>query len=201
MKYGRIMLITFLVLAILMMGAVSASDENATDTLTIDDEISVGESGDEPPITSDIGNEDDNSSNEILSAKSDPALVVTAGDVIYGNDATINVNINSDATGLINLSVSGSSYSSEIVGGQCTFNIIGLSVGTYNVTANYTGDENYNSATASILFSVIAGNNFATLQGLIDGASDSLTLSNDYSGRWNYRPNHYHPATSESRPP
>ena len=48
-----------------------------------------------------------------------------------------------DSTGLVTISVGGKNYNATIYAGKVTFNVPDLGNGTYNVVANYMGDEKY----------------------------------------------------------
>ena len=81
-------------------------------------------------------------------------MTITAGDITYGEAATITVTTPTDATGNITLTVNGKNYVSVIENGQVTFNITGLDAGNYEAIANYSGDANYQACQNTTQFRV-----------------------------------------------
>ncbi|SDA60724.1 Ig-like domain repeat protein, partial [Methanobrevibacter millerae] len=65
-------------------------------------------------------------------------------------NATIIVRINETATGNITLTLNGTEYNATIVNGVATFVINQLLSGTYDIIANYTGDNNNTNATFTL---------------------------------------------------
>ena len=66
------------------------------------------------------------------------------GDVIEeGNNATVVVRVQEDATGTITITVDGKEYTEEVEDGKATFNVPGLTKGDWNVDASYSGDKKY----------------------------------------------------------
>ena len=92
--------------------------------------------------------------------KIDPSILVNASDIDYHDSETINVTVNDDATGTVSITVKNEtgdvvySNSSELSGSKASFTIPDLSAGKYNVTVEYSGDNNYNSETAKANFTV-----------------------------------------------
>ncbi|MBQ2652500.1 MAG: Ig-like domain repeat protein [Methanobrevibacter sp.] len=83
-----------------------------------------------------------------------PAPISATGDYIeVGDDATVIVNLPSDATGEVTITVGGKKYTSEVIDGKAIFSIPGLNAGTYTVSVYYSGDGNYeaNETTATIV--------------------------------------------------
>ena len=70
-------------------------------------------------------------------------MTITAGDITYGEAATIAVTTPTDATGTVTICIGDKNYAAEIINGEATFNITGLGAGDYEAIANYTGDANY----------------------------------------------------------
>lgn len=77
--------------------------------------------------------------------KIDPALVVDVKDIKVGENATISVNLDSDATGNVTITLDNQNYTVAINEGQAIKVIGGLKVGDYNVAVKYDGDNNYNA--------------------------------------------------------
>ena len=72
----------------------------------------------------------------------------------YGQNATVDVTINSDATGNVTVYIDGKSYNGTINGGYATVKINGLTAGNKNVTVVYNGDENYLPSSDSTNFTI-----------------------------------------------
>ena len=70
-------------------------------------------------------------------------MTITAGDITYGEAATIAVTTPTDATGTVTICIGDKNYAAEIINGEATFNITGLGAGDYEAIANYAGDANY----------------------------------------------------------
>mgnify|MGYP003193522963 CR=1 FL=1 len=77
------------------------------------------------------------------SIKADSTIIVNASNITVGDIEKITVHVNEDATGVINITVEGKTYSAPIDKGIATFKIDNLASGSYDVSASYDGDENY----------------------------------------------------------
>ena len=86
--------------------------------------------------------------------KIDSAIDVAVSDIKVGEELTITVNVPSDATGDVTVSVDGKEYKVSIENGKAVKTISGLKADDYTVTVKYAGDNNYNEATADAEFSV-----------------------------------------------
>ena len=86
--------------------------------------------------------------------KIDSSVVVNVNNIKVGEELTITVNVPSDATGDVTVSVDGKEYNVAIENGKAVKTIAGLKADDYTVTVKYTGDNNYNEATGSAEFSV-----------------------------------------------
>ena len=92
--------------------------------------------------------------------KIDPSILVNASDIDYHDSETINVTVNDDATGTVSITVKNEtgdvvySNSSELSGSKASFTVPDLSAGKYNVTVEYSGDNNYNAETGKTNFIV-----------------------------------------------
>ena len=86
--------------------------------------------------------------------KIDPALVVDVKDIKVGENATISVNLDSDATGNVTIMLDNQNYTVAINEGQAIKVIGGLKVGDYNVAVKYDGDNNYNAVNVNATFTV-----------------------------------------------
>jgi len=99
------------------------------------------------------GNEQYNPTNTTIMLtvnKADPPIRINTTDIKYGENSIIAVTTLPDVTGNIEIHIDGKYYGmATIISGTTSFNITGLNVGNYTVTATYSGDENYNPANKS----------------------------------------------------
>ena len=108
-------------------------------------------------------------------------MTAIAEDIIYGQNATVEVILPSDATGIIEVNVSDMHYMENFTDGVVIAKFQGLDIGTYIANIAYTGDLKYLPANTTITFKVISNEKtFSDLQDLIDAASDVLELDDDY---------------------
>ena len=75
--------------------------------------------------------------------KAKAPISATGGEIQYGDDATIIVNLPEDATGTVTIVVDGKSYTEEVKDGKAVFVIPGLTKGDHEITASYSGDKKY----------------------------------------------------------
>ena len=162
MKYGKLMLVTLVLLAILTLGAVSASEDvNSTDTLTVEtmDEVSVDASDDEI-----VSLEDEqileSSDAEVQSVGNttvmESDLEVSVSDVEYGEPAVAEITVvqgPGEGNLLVNLDDE-NIYTVSFMDYQASCTFEDLDVGTHTVTVTYEGSEIYESATATASFEV-----------------------------------------------
>ena len=93
--------------------------------------------------------------------KIDSILDVDTEDISYGDDETIEITLPEDATGTVNVTVTGDNGVSETfidvpVGedGTVSIPLENLPAGNYEVNVAYSGDNNYNAENASSTFNV-----------------------------------------------
>ena len=87
--------------------------------------------------------------------KIDSTIAINVEDIKVGENATIIVNLDSDATGNVTITLDNQNYTVAINEGQ-TIKVIGrLKAGTYDVFVKYIGDNNYNSAQNTTKFTVL----------------------------------------------
>ena len=87
--------------------------------------------------------------------KIDSTIAINVEDIKVGENATIIVNLDSDATGNVTIIVDNQNYTVAINEGQTIKVISGLKTGTYDVFVKYMGDNNYNSAQNTTKFTVL----------------------------------------------
>ena len=83
-----------------------------------------------------------------------PGMTVNVGNITYGANATVTVNVNPAATGRVNITVNGASHMVDIVNGKATLVLSGLAAGSYTVTVSYNGDSNFTATTVTADFVV-----------------------------------------------
>mgnify|MGYP002557297336 CR=1 FL=1 len=86
--------------------------------------------------------------------KIDSTVVVNVNNIKVGEELTITVNVPSDATGDVTVSVDGKEYNVAIENGKAVKTIADLKANDYTVTVKYSGDNNYNANQNTTEFSV-----------------------------------------------
>ena len=87
--------------------------------------------------------------------KIDSTIAINVEDIKVGENATIIVNLDSDAMGNVTIIVDNQNYTVAINEGMAIKVISGLKTGTYDVFVKYIGDNNYNSAQNTTKFTVL----------------------------------------------
>ena len=87
--------------------------------------------------------------------KINSTIAINVEDIKVGENATIIVNLDSDATGNVTITLDNQNYTVAINEGQTIKVIGGLKAGTYDVFVKYIGDNNYNSAQNTTKFTVL----------------------------------------------
>ena len=77
-------------------------------------------------------------------SKVDPTMDVTADDIVFGEDLTVNAVLPADATGEVVIVVDGTSYTANITDGKATQVVKDLTAGYHTVGVKYGGDDKYN---------------------------------------------------------
>ncbi len=86
--------------------------------------------------------------------KANASLDASVSDINVGESAVFTVTLNSDASGIVSVSVDGVSASGAVSKGKSVINIQGLTFGTKNALITYDGDSKYKSAIISRDFKV-----------------------------------------------
>ncbi len=86
--------------------------------------------------------------------KLNSTVAVNADDIKVGENATVIVNVSSDATGDVIITVGGKDYTVAIVDGKAVKTIADLKANNYTVTVKYAGDNNYNPNQNTTKFTV-----------------------------------------------
>ena len=87
--------------------------------------------------------------------KIDSTIAINVEDIKVGENATIIVNLDSDATGNVTITLDNQNYTVAINEGQTIKVIGGLKAGTYDVFVKYICNNNYNSAQNTTKFTVL----------------------------------------------
>ena len=161
MKYKKLMIVGLLLLAILTIGAVSASEDvNSTDTLTVEtmDEVSVDASDDEIVSIEDeqMLESSDTEVQSVGNSTSVPEIDVDVQDVEYGEPAVVNITVKwgpGEGNLLVNLDDE-STYNVIFMDDKASQTFENLDVGTHTVTVTYEGNDFFESATATASFEV-----------------------------------------------
>ena len=91
----------------------------------------------------------DNNYNAVVATSSftvskvDPTMDVTADDIVFGEDLTVEAVLPADATGKVVITVDGTPYTATIDNGKAIKTIGGLAAGDYTVAVKYAGDDKY----------------------------------------------------------
>ncbi|WP_406535213.1 Ig-like domain repeat protein [Methanobrevibacter sp.] len=113
--------------------------------------------------------------------KSTTQLTISIPAVEYGETAVVYLDVPSDATGKVNMTVDGKSYEATIKDSKGNISVPNLKAGTYPVTVTYLGDSNYLQATASGNITVSKSSQFS-IDTSLDGSIIDVTLPSDATG-------------------
>ena len=102
-----------------------------------------------------------------------PAINVTVEDIKVGEEAIINIELPSDATGSVELVIGNITQSANIKNGKASVSIGNLSAGQYTATIQYNGDNKYGSAKATASFNV------TKLESKVDISVDNIEIGKD----------------------
>ena len=134
--------------ATLVNGSASITVENMT---VGDHNISVAYSGDDKYDPIKTGNQTVNI----------PKAVIPGGDSVLdpttpeGSDSpSYSINLPSDATGNLTVTVDGVNYTAPLVNGSATVTVPKLAPGNHNITVTYTGDDKYSGISKTSKYSV-----------------------------------------------
>ena len=81
-------------------------------------------------------------------------LTVSTQNIDIGNDETITISLNENATGTVTIVVNGQTYTEDVINGNIVKVISNLPAGTYTAKVTYSGDMRYSSLTKSPKFTV-----------------------------------------------
>lgn len=89
-----------------------------------------------------------------LTQKFETPISISIQDTTYPVKAVAHISVPEMATGSIECTVDGRTFTGEILGGIAHVDIVGLEPGNYTIDCYYPGDENYLPANDSISFNV-----------------------------------------------
>ena len=84
-------------------------------------------------------------------------IIIDVNNVWIGKEAVIGVTLNSAATGSVNITVGGKTYTVSLTDGKATLKVSDLVAGVNTVVVNYYGDDNFKYSTNSTTFKVLDG--------------------------------------------
>ena len=102
-----------------------------------------------------------------------PAINVTVEDIKVGEEAIINIELPSDATGSVEVVIGNITQSANIKNGKASVSIGNLSAGQYTATIQYDGDNKYGSAKTTASFNV------TKLESKVDISVDNIEIGKD----------------------
>jgi hypothetical protein len=84
-----------------------------------------------------------------------PKISLYAADIVYGEDAVVNVTLNDNATGSVTVNIDGKTASATLIDGMASVNFSNVVAGNNKqVTVFYSGDHNYKNSTCNGSFNV-----------------------------------------------
>ena len=89
-------------------------------------------------------------SNNITVDLKDVDMILSGDEIIVGENATVGVKLNVDATGNVYAEIGGKNYTSPVNEGNALIIIPGLAAGNYTFQVIYSGDYNYNNASGEV---------------------------------------------------
>ena len=84
-------------------------------------------------------------------------IIIDVNNAWVGREAVIGVTLNSTATGSVNITVGGKTYTVSLTDGKATLKVSDLVAGVNTVVVNYYGDDNFKPSTNSTTFKVFDG--------------------------------------------
>ena len=107
---------------------------------------------DNDTITVESGNEIFNI--KVIVAKETSIILINVNDIVVGENATIDVFVNKNATGNVVVSVNNKNTTVNIKDGKASLIVSDLPVGKYDIVVKYSGDANYGASTNITSFNV-----------------------------------------------
>ena len=173
MKYNKIFLVSLAILAIFMLGAVSATDDISVDNSTVEentlnsieevsDEVELGEN-EENDLLESTYSEDVASEKESLSMDVKIWWDSEIGGVIdefppgYSSDKYVKVSLPKKVNGTLSLYMDGKFISDKNITAKTHyFNVTVDDIGKHIAEVKYSGDDQYSASSASTTFEVVS---------------------------------------------
>lgn len=109
--------------------------------------------------------------------KADPITSVVVDDINVGDTAVVKVYVANNVNGNVKITVNGATEKVKIVNGVATLSVDGLKSGTFDVTAVYAGNANFNAQTATSSFTVSKSSPGLSVVATTSGGKTTLTAS------------------------
>ena len=78
--------------------------------------------------------------------KNNTDIIITADNIIAGQDLIVDVYLSENATGNVTLTIGSESYTQSLTDAHAQFVVSGLTAGSYDLIVDYAGDDNFNKA-------------------------------------------------------
>ena len=125
-------------------------------------------------------------SNNITVDLKDVDMILSGDEIIVGENATVGVKLNVDATGNVYAEIGGKNYTSPVNEGNALIIIPGLAAGNYTFQVIYSGDYNYNNASGEVSVKVTKVDPNIVIEDSVitvgEDATVTITLPGDAGG-------------------
>ena len=125
-------------------------------------------------------------SNNIAVDLKDVDMILSGDEIIVGENATVGVKLNVDATGNVYAEIGGKNYTSPVNEGNALIIIPGLAAGNYTFQVIYSGDYNYNNASGDVSVNVTKADANIVIEDSVitvgEDATVTITLPDDAGG-------------------
>ena len=125
-------------------------------------------------------------SNNIAVDLKDVDMILSGDEIIVGENATVGVKLNVDATGNVYAEIGGKNYTSPVNEGNALIIIPGLAAGNYTFQVIYSGDYNYNNASGEVSVKVTKVDPNIVIEDSVitvgENATVTITLPGDAGG-------------------
>ena len=125
-------------------------------------------------------------SNNITVDLKNVDMILSGDEIIVGENATVGVKLNVDATGNVYAEIGGKNYTSPVNEGNALIIIPGLAAGNYTFQVIYSGDYNYNNASGEVSVKVTKVDPNIVIEDSVitvgENATVTITLPDDAGG-------------------
>ena len=116
------------------------------------------------------------------------SISIRTNEISEGQNLSVSVALPDDATGDVSIIIDGKNYTEKVINGTATFTISNLTVGKYDISAVYDGDDKYleNSAKSSVIVAKVSdytidANATTVRQG--ENTTVTVTVPDDATGK------------------